>query len=112
MAESKGFIYASTMIAKIDERYDRYGKKIIHSIKFITKTGKLHYFPQVFFQGAGRNINNKEYRLRGVQPCDCKANPEGHPFSVKLTNILAIDDYTVDWSNGYIIDQDNGNSIQ
>ena len=98
--EDKGYVYASTMISMIDQRYDRYGKRIIHSIKFMTKTGKIHFFPQVYFQGAG-NVNNKEYRLRGVQPCCSQGNPEGHPFPVKLTNILAIDGYKIDWSNGY-----------
>jgi hypothetical protein len=97
-SEDKGWMTATTMIATIDDRYDRYGKKRIHSIKFFTDSGKLYYFPQVTFQGAGR-FNNKEFKRRGVQPCDCKANPEGHPYPVKITNILQIDGYRVDWSN-------------
>jgi len=33
-------------------------------------------------------MNMKEYQLRGVQPCDCKGNPEGHPYPVDIDLIL------------------------
>lgn len=43
--------------------------------------------PQAYACGAGR-MNMKEYQLRGVQPCDCKGNPEGHPYPVDIDTIL------------------------
>lgn len=33
-------------------------------------------------------MNMKENQLRGVQPCDCKGNPEGHPYPVNIDLIL------------------------
>jgi hypothetical protein len=59
---------ASTMLDDMDIRYDRRGKRRIFSVKFVTLSGKLHYFPQCYAQGAGK-MNNKEYRMRGLQPC-------------------------------------------
>ena len=104
--KDKGWMKATTLISTMDERFDRMGKRIIHSVKFVTLSGKLYYFPQVYFQGAG-NFNNKEYRMRGIQPCDCKGNKEGHAFAVKITNLLSVDGYRVDWSNGYNIETEN-----
>ena len=43
--------------------------------------------PQAYACGAGR-MNMKEDQLRGVQPCNCKGNPEGHPYPVDIDLIL------------------------
>jgi hypothetical protein len=93
---------ASTMLDDMDIRYDRRGKRRIFSIKFVTLSGKLHYFPQCYAQGAGK-MNNKEYRMRGLQPCDCKGYPEAHAFAVKITNILEYNGFKIDWNNGHTI---------
>ena len=62
--------------------------------------GKLHFFPQVYVTGA-KGMNMKKMRYRGIQPCDCKGNPEEHVFPVKITNILELNGHPIDWSNGY-----------
>lgn len=98
------WIYASTMLDDLDVRYDRYGRKRMFSMKFVTASGKIHFFPLCFAQGAGR-MDNKQYRLRGIQPCDCKGNPEFHPFPVKIFNILEYNNQKIDWSNGYTVQQ-------
>ena len=67
-------------LADMDIRRDEHGK-------FVSKEGKVYFIPQAYACGAGR-MNMKEYQLRGVQPCDCKGNPEGHPYPVDIDLIL------------------------
>ena len=59
------------MLDDLDIRTLPDGRKRIFSIKFVTKEGKLRFVPQAYACGAGK-MNNKQYRLRGIQPCDCK----------------------------------------
>ena len=63
-------------LADMDIRTDERGRRRIFSIKFVSKEGKIYFIPQAYACGAGR-MNMKEYQFRGVQPCDCKGNPEG-----------------------------------
>lgn len=74
-------------LSDMDIRFDESGKRRIFSIKFVSKEGKLYFIPQAYACGAGR-MNNKEYQLRGIQPCNCKAEPEGHPYPVNIDLIL------------------------
>ena len=74
-------------LADMDIRTDEDGKKRIFSIKFVSNEGKLYYIPQAYACGAGK-MNHKEFQIRGVQPCDCKGNPEGHPYPVNIDIIL------------------------
>ena len=74
-------------LADIDIRRDEHGNRRVFSIKFVSKEGKVYFIPQAYACGAGR-MNMKEYQLRGVQPCDCKGNPEGHPYPVDIDLIL------------------------
>lgn len=80
-------IRRNLVLADMDIRTDSMGKRRIFSIKFVSKEGKVYFFPQAYACGAGK-MNNKEYQLRGVQPCDCKGNPEGHPYPVDIDLIL------------------------
>lgn len=80
-------IRRNLMLADMDIRTDELGHRRIFSIKFVTKEGKLYFIPQAYVCGAGR-MNMKEFQLRGIQPCDCKANPEGHVYPVDIDNIL------------------------
>jgi hypothetical protein len=73
-------------LADMDIRTDERGRRRIFSIKFVSKEGKVYFMPQAYACGAGR-MNMKEYQLRGVQPCDCKGNPEGHPYPVDIWGI-------------------------
>ena len=74
-------------LADMDIRTEEDGKKPIFSIKFVSNEGKLYYIPQAYACGAGK-MNHKEFQIRGVQPCDCKGNPEGHPYPVNIDQIL------------------------
>lgn len=74
-------------LADMDIRTDEDGKKRIFSIKFVSNEGKLYYIPQAYACGAGK-MNHKEFQIRGVQPCDCKGNAEGHPYPVNIDQIL------------------------
>ena len=100
MKTEKESIYASTMLADLDIREDRYGNKRLFSVKFCTKDGKLYFVPQAFATGC-KGMDMKRLRYRGVQPCDCKGHPEGHVIPVKITNIMEYNGNVVDWSNGY-----------
>ena len=63
------------MLDELDVRYRPDGRCRIFSIKFVTAGGKLIFFPQAYACGAGR-MNNKVFRVRGIQACDCLGNPE------------------------------------
>ena len=93
-------ITARQMLDELDARTLPDGRKRIMSIKFCTLEGKLHFFPQVYVTGT-QGVNLKKMRYRGIQPCDCKGNPEAHIYPVKITNILELDGHPIDWSNGY-----------
>lgn len=80
-------IRRNLMLADMDIRTDERGRRRIFSIKFVTKEGKLYFIPQAYARGAGK-MNMKEFQLRGIQPCDCNANPEGHVYPVDIDNIL------------------------
>ena len=90
-------IPASVMLDDMDVRYDRYGKRRFFSIKFVSLTGKLYYVPKAYCQGAGK-MDNKRYRMRGIQPCCASGNPEGHPYPVRITNIIEYNGHPVVWS--------------
>lgn len=102
MDSTKKTMYATTMLADLDIRTDRFGKRRIFSIKFTTKEGKLYFLPTAYVTGC-KGMDMKRLRFRGVQPCDCKGNPEGHVIPVKITNIIEYNKHIIDWSNGYSI---------
>ena len=102
---------ATQMLDELDVRTTPDGRKRIFSMKFCTKEGKLHYFPQVYITGVN-NMDMKRARYRGVQPCCTQGNPEGHLFPVKITNILELDGHPIDWSNGYTEDPPQPSSQQ
>ena len=89
-------IPAQVMLDDMDVRYDRYGKRRYFSIKFVSQTGKLYYVPKAFAQGAGK-MNNKQFRMRGIQPCCESGNPEGHAYAVRITNIIEYNGKMVVW---------------
>ncbi len=97
---SKETIYANTMLADLDIRYDRFGNQRLFSVKFCTLDGKLYFVPQAYATGC-KGMDMKKVRYRGIQPCDCKGHPEGHVIPVKITNIMEYNGRIVDWSNGY-----------
>lgn len=80
-------IYRKEMLDILDVRKTPAGRPVIHSIKYVDNEGKLRFLPQCFVCGAGR-MNNKLYRVRGFQPCDCSANPEGHVYPVNIYRII------------------------
>ena len=98
--EEKKSMYASTMLADLDIRTDRFGHKRIFSVKITTLDGKLRFVPQAYATGC-KGMNMKKLRYRGIQPCDCKGNPEMHVIPVKITNIIEYNGHYIDWSNGY-----------
>ncbi|MEG1860998.1 MAG: hypothetical protein RR206_04835 [Bacteroidaceae bacterium] len=81
-------IKRSQMLDELDVRTHPDGRKRIFSIKFVTRTGKLIFVPQAYACGAGR-MNNQLFRLRGIQPCDCRGNAESHVYPVSIDSIIA-----------------------
>lgn len=88
----------SQVLDELDIRVLPDGRKRVFSIKFVTKEGKLYYFPRAFSCGAGR-MNQREYRMVGIRPCDCQGNPEGHVTPVVIDNILQFDGRRVVFGN-------------
>lgn len=91
-------ITRNQVLDELDIRTLPDGRKRIFSIKFVTAKGKLHFFPQAYACGAGK-MNNKQYRVRGIQPCDCQGNPELHVFPVCIDYILAFNGKRVVFTN-------------
>ncbi len=89
-------IPARAMLDDMDVRFDRYGRRRYFSVKFVTQSGKLYYFPKAFAQGAGK-MDNKRFRMRGIQPCCESGQPEGHAVAVRITNIIEYKGKTVNW---------------
>lgn len=84
---NKDLIPFKEMLQMLDIRSHPDGRPMIYSVKFVQKNGKLRFFPQAIVCGAGR-MNNKAFRVRGFQPCDCKGFPEDHVYPVIIDNIL------------------------
>jgi hypothetical protein len=64
------------------------GKPHIFSIKFCDKKGNVRFFPQAISCGAGR-MNEWENRMRGIQPCCSKGNPDtAHPYPVSIDRLI------------------------
>ena len=96
MEQKKEPIYRSRVLDEMDVRTFPDGRKRIFSIKFVTKEGRPVYFPQAYACGAGR-MNNKVFRVRGVQACDCQGNPEPgiHVYPVRIFNIIQYNGHPV-----------------
>lgn len=80
-------IRRNLVLQDLDIRENPDGTKRLFSIKFISAQGKSYFIPKAFSCGAGK-MNMKTYRLRGIQPCDCKGNPEGHVYPVHIDKII------------------------
>ncbi|MBQ7496204.1 MAG: hypothetical protein IJT75_10765 [Bacteroidaceae bacterium] len=96
MEQQKEPIFRSQMLDELDVRYRPDGRRRIFSIKFVTAEGKLIFFPQAYACGAGR-MNNKVFRVRGIQACDCLGNPERgiHVYPVRIFNIIQYNGHPV-----------------
>lgn len=94
--EKEKTIYRSQMLNELDIRTRPDGRNRVFSIKFVTAEGKLVFFPQAYACGAGR-MNNKLYRVRGIQACDCEGNPERgiHVYPVRIYNIIQYNGHRV-----------------
>ena len=80
-------IYRRQMLDELDIKRTPVGRPVIHSVVFIDGSGKRRFLPQCYVCGAGR-MNNKEYRVRGFQPCDCQGHAEGHVYPVRIWSII------------------------
>lgn len=77
----------SEMLADMDIRKHPDGRRRVISIKYVDNSGKLRFIPQATVGGAGR-MNNKQWRVRGVTPCDCVAHPIDHVRPVNIFRVL------------------------
>lgn len=94
---SKKTIAWNKMIQLLDVRSHPDGRPMIYSVKFVQKDGKLRFFPQCTVCGAGK-MDNKLYRMRGFQPCDCKGFPEDHVYAVRIDNIIEFNGCKVEYT--------------
>lgn len=77
----------NTALREMDVRFDEANNRRFFSIKFVTKQGVLLYFPKCYSCGAGK-MNNRRYRLRGIQPVDSEGKNFGHVYPVMIDSIL------------------------
>ena len=79
-------ITRNLMLKEMDIKFFQNGKRNIFSVKFVTKKGKLYFFPQAYVRGLPWNV--ADARQRGIQPCDCGGKPEGHVYPVSIDLFL------------------------
>lgn len=86
-------IRRNLMLKMMDIRWLEFDKRNIISIKFVDNSGKLRYIPQAYVCGLPWNVAKN--RQRGIQPCDCKGNKEGHVYPVGIDYIIEFNHMTV-----------------
>lgn len=79
-------IRRNMVLKEMDIRWLPNGNRNIFSIKFVDKKGKLRFIPQAYMRGLRYNV--KDARQRGIQPCDCKGNAEGHVYPIGIDRII------------------------
>lgn len=79
-------IRRNMVLKEMDIRWLPNGNRNIFSIKFVDKKGKLRFIPQAYMRGLRYNV--KDTRQRGIQPCDCKGNAEGHVYPIGIDRII------------------------
>ena len=72
-------------LREMEIREDQYGKRVLFSIEFYTKSGEVVYFSHAFTCGLRQDM--KKNRLRGVQQCDSAGNKIGSPTAVSIDNL-------------------------
>lgn len=72
-------------LREMEIREDQYGKRVLFSIEFYTKSGEVVYFSHAFSCGLRQDM--KKNRLRGVQQCDSAGNKIGSPTAVSIDNL-------------------------
>lgn len=84
------------MLNMMDIRTTPSGKPMVYSIKFVQKDGKLRFLPQCIITGVN-NMNMKQNRVRGVQPCDCSGvvDPGSHPIPVRVFNVIEFNNHPI-----------------
>lgn len=86
-------IRRNMMLKEIDIKWLPGGKRNIFSIKFVTKTGNLHYF--AFAYATGLRYNVSEARQRGIQQCDEYGKALGHVYPVGIDHIIMFNNMEV-----------------
>ena len=79
-------IALNVVLAEMDVALTPDGKIVTFSIAFVKKDGEIVYHPKA--RRSGVNLDMKRNAMRGVQACDSKGNPIGHPTPVKIWNIV------------------------
>ena len=81
------------MLKEIDIKWLPGGVRNIFSIKFVTKSGQLHYFPHAYATGLTYSL--KDSRQRGIQECDERGNKIGHIYPVGIDAIILFNNMEV-----------------
>lgn len=99
----KKTITRKQLLQMLDIRARPDGRPIVYSAKFVLLDGTLRFFPQCTISGVG-NMNMKQYRVRGFQPCDCIGTPDPgtHIVPVRINNILEFNGCKI-VDNGYTV---------
>lgn len=79
-------IRRNLMLKEMDVKWLPNGKRNTFSIKFVTKSGNIHFFKSAFMTGLPYNV--KEFRQRGIQPCNEQQEPIDHVYPVGIDAIL------------------------
>jgi len=74
------------MLRELDIKWLPNGKRMLFSVKFITKSGALHFFPIACCRGLRYDM--RDARQRGIQPCDEYGNPIDHVYPAGIEAII------------------------
>ena len=86
MVKRATHIRRNMMLKEMDIRWLPNGKRVIFSVKFVTTSGEIHFFPRVYVCGLRYNV--REARQRGIQPVDERGNNIEHVYPVSIDAFL------------------------
>jgi len=74
------------VLKELDIRWLPNGNRNIFSMKYVKKSGEIRFIPQAY--ACGLPYDMRSNRQRGLQPCDCGGNKEGHVLPVGIDRII------------------------
>ena len=93
MAVRVRHIRRNMMLREIDIKWLPGGVRNLFSIKFVSRSGNVRYFP--FAYATGLSYSVKDSRQRGVQECDERGKAIGHIYPVGIDAILMFNNMEV-----------------
>ena len=79
-------IRRADVLREYDIKETPQGRRVVFSIKFVTRSGELVFLPRAIASGLPWNV--AENRQRGVMPVDQSGEKTSHVYPVRIDNII------------------------